>query len=83
MRSLAQLDALRAAKPDRSQLVDINAVKIDPNLSVAQRMEQYLGQVKNPYCFLCGDSVVRLKFHEEGGELKDHLKNFFISCKQA
>jgi len=69
--------------PDRSQLVDINTVKIDPNLPADQRMEQYLEQIKNPYCFLCGDSIVRLKFHEEGGELKDRLKNFFINTKQG
>lgn len=68
---------------DRSQLVDIQTIKLDKNLPAAQRAEQYLSQIKNPHCFLCGDSVVRLKFHEEGGELKDRLRNFFISCKQA
>jgi hypothetical protein len=68
---------------DRSELVDIHTIIIDKKLPAAQRMEQYLAQIKNPYCFLCGDSVVRLKFHEDGGELKDRLRNFFISCKQA
>jgi len=64
-------------------LVDIRTVNLDPSLPAAQRVEQYLAQIKNPYHFLCGDSVVRVSFHEDGGELKDRLRNFFISCKQA
>ena len=81
-----QLDALQAAAeetPDRSQLVDISTVHIDQSLPAAQRMESYLAQIKNPYCFLCGDSVVRVRFREEGGDLKQRLKNFFISTKQS
>lgn len=68
---------------DRSHLVDIRTIKLEKNLSATQRAEQYLEQIKNPYCYLYGDSVVRIKFNENGGELKDRLRNFFISCKQA
>ena len=82
--TLSQLDALRGtAEVDRSQLVDISTIKTDKNLPAAQRMEQYLAQVKNPYCFLCGDSVVRLRFNDDGNDLKSSLKNYFISCKKA
>ena len=37
----------------------------------------------DPNCFVCGDSVVRIRFDENGGDLRSHLKNYFISCKQA
>ena len=71
------------AEIDRSQLVDIQTVKIDPSLPVAQRAAQYLEQIRDPYCFLCNGAVVRLRFDPEGGDLKSHLKNYFISCKQG
>jgi len=82
--TLAALDAMRnATEIDRSQLVDIHTIKLDKNLTAAQRAEQYLEQIRNPYCFLCGESVVRVRFTPDGGELKDHLKNYFVSCKKA
>jgi len=82
--TLAALDAMRDATDiDRSQLVDIHTIKLDKNLSAVQRAEQYLEQIKNPYCFLCGESVVRIRFNPEGNDLRTHLKNYFVSCKKA
>ncbi|MCL2106453.1 MAG: hypothetical protein FWH26_05255 [Oscillospiraceae bacterium] len=68
---------------ERGLLVDINTVHIDPALPPAERAAQYIEQIKNPYCFLCNGAVVCLKFNPEGGDLKTHLKNYFISCKQG
>ena len=82
--TLAALDAMRnATEIDRSQLVDIQTIKLNKNLTAAQRAEQYLEQIRNPYCFLCGDSVVRVRFTEDSGDLKTHLKNYFVSCRKA
>jgi len=82
--TLAALEAMRnATEIDRSKLVDIHTIKLDESLTAAQRAEQYLEQIKNPYCFLCGDAVVRVRFDSNGGDLQAHLKNYFISCKSA
>ena len=82
--TLAELDAMRnATEINRASLVDIRTIRIDKNLPAAERMEQYLEQIRNPYCFLCGESVVRLRFNEDAGDLKSHLKNYFVSCKKA
>ena len=80
----AALDAMRnATETDRANLVDIHTIKIDKNLPATQRAEQYLEQIRNPYCFLCGDSVVRVRFTPDGGDLKNRLEKYFISCKKA
>jgi len=82
--TLAELDAMRdATEIDRASLVDIRTIRIDKNLPAAERMEQYLEQIRNPYCFLCGESVIRLRFNDDAGDLKSHLKNYFVSCKKA
>lgn len=67
----------------KTGLVDIRGIKIDTSLSPEQRMLDYLEQVKNPYCFLCGDSAVRVRFEPAGDELKSKLENFFISLKKG
>ena len=82
--TLAALDAMRnTTEIDRTKLVDIQSVKINPSLTAAQRAEQYLEQIKNPYCFLCGGSVVRVSFDTNGGDLQARLKNYFINSKKA
>ena len=67
---------------ERAALIDINTVHIDPSLPPAERAAQYIAQIKDPYCFQCNGAVVHLKFDSNGGDLKSHLKNYFISCKQ-
>ena len=75
--------AIYLTEAERAQLVDIDSVHIDPNLPAAQRAADYIRQIKDPCCFLCNGAVVRLKFNPEGKDLKAHLKNYFIACKQG
>lgn len=46
---------------DMSGLVDIRDVKVDRSLPVEDRIRSYVEQVKDPYCFRCGD--VRCEYH--------------------
>lgn len=68
---------------DPAQLADINHVSIDTGLSATERMKAYLEQIKNPYCFRCGETVVRLCFAPAGGDLNSHLISFFGSLKKG
>jgi len=68
---------------ERAALVDINTVNIDPDLPSVERAAQYIEQIKDPCRFLCNGVVVNLKFNPEGKDLKTHLKNYFIACKQG
>ncbi|KAB1437973.1 DUF6870 family protein [Candidatus Galacturonibacter soehngenii] len=86
MLTVKQLDKMSQSgieKIDKTGLVDIRGIMIDTNLPLEQRMINYLEQVKNPYCFLCGDSVVRIRFEPTGNELKNKMKDFFISLKKV
>ena len=68
---------------DRADLVDIKTVHIDPELPQQERIESYLTQIKNPHRFLVGDCIVNLRFDPDAGALRDRLKNYFISLKNA
>lgn len=47
---------------DQSELVDIDTVVIREDLPVKQRIEDYIRQIKDPYCYLSHGIVVRISF---------------------
>lgn len=61
---------------DLDSLVDIQEIKIDPNLPKEQRIEQYLRQIKNPYCFRVGNIAVRVKYSEDGVTLQQRIEQY-------
>lgn len=79
---LDQMSQMEMKEVDKTELVDIQTVRIDPLQSAAKRMESYLEQIKNPYCFLCSGSVVRVRF-EDSTDLTNKLENFYIRMKKG
>lgn len=60
------------------ELVDIREVEIDPDLPAPLRMQNFGEQVKNPYCFRCGDVTVKIRFLPEGPHLEELLRSYFV-----
>ena len=56
-------------------------VKIDMSLPAAQRADQYLAQIKNPYAFKCAGIAVDVEFSSEGKTLEQAITNYLISKK--
>ena len=46
----------------KENLVDISTVKINKDLPVKEQMEDYIRQIKNPYCYLDHGVIVKLTF---------------------
>ena len=63
------------------ELVDIRDVKIDRTLPVEERVISYVQQIKNPYMFKVGNTVVRVSYTESGPSLQElveqMLQNMF------
>ena len=66
---------------DRSTLVDIRSIHIDSSLPAAVKVRNYLEQVRDPYCFLCGDTPVRVRFVTEEKTLKKSLRTYLLGLK--
>lgn len=47
---------------NREELIDLKDVTIKTNLPVAERIRDYVEQIKNPYCYLCNGVVVKISF---------------------
>ena len=68
---------------DRDNLVDIREVEIDENLSCEERMEQFIRQIKNPYCYRYGDVVVRVRFADTDVTLEDRIVQYLKNCMKS
>ena len=80
----AQLKQMKNAditQADRSALVDIRNIHIDGSLPAVKKMQDYFEQIVNPYCFLCGDTPVRIRLVAEDRTLKQSLCDYFLSLK--
>jgi hypothetical protein len=61
---------------DRSSLVDLNDVRIDESLSQRERITEFIRQIKNPYCYKCGNIVVKESFSNNGKSIDDCLEQY-------
>ena len=61
---------------DRATLVDINEVAINKKLPKEQRLADYVRQIGNPYCYKCGEAVVKISFSETTATLEDRIENY-------
>ena len=81
--TLDDLQRMSGANESKNELVQINDVRIDQSLPAAERIENYLSQIKNPYHFLHNGLTVHLSFEEDGTDLKSRMASYFQSLKKV
>lgn len=64
---------------DPETLVDIRDVQVRTDLPKQERILDFIRQIKNPYCFKCGDLIIKSTFSDTGETLEDRLKSYFRS----
>ena len=62
-----------------ASLVDIRDVEIDETLPIEVRMKSYVEQIKNPYMFRVGDTIVRVSYANTQETLNDNFVNLLTS----
>lgn len=80
-KQLAAMRVIEITEIDRALLININNVQIDASLPADRKIESYIQQVKNPYCFLCDETPVRVRFVSNKKTLEESLGDYFISLK--
>ena len=60
-------------------LVDIRDVRIDRSLHVEERMKSYVEQIKNPYLFKVGNTIVRVSYANTTQTINDNFINLLMS----
>ena len=69
----------RSRKELLDSLVDIRDVIIDRSMSVEDRMKSYVEQIKNPYMFKVGNTVVRISYANTQATINDNFVNLLAS----
>lgn len=60
------------------ELADIGKIRIDRKKSVVERKRQYLNQVKNPYLVRVGDTMIKIRFANNGVSFEDAFENLLL-----
>ena len=79
--NLAQMKEVDLHTVDRESLADIRDVRVDGELPRKQRFEDYLRQIKNPYCYRCGKMVVKVSFSDTEATLEDRLEHYLATLQ--
>ena len=60
------------------ELADIGKIRIDRKKSGEEKKRQYLNQVKNPYLVKVGDTMVKIRFANNGVSFEDAFENLLL-----
>lgn len=63
-------------------LIHVDTVTVSGKLTHEQKILSVIEQTGNPYCFLSGDTPVRICFSDKGKPLSEALINYFSQLKQ-
>ena len=61
---------------NRDALVERSTVKIDPNATREERLQSYITQIKNPYCYMDGKTAVKISFAETTTTMEDCIAHY-------
>ncbi len=61
---------------DRRTLVQRSSVKINPKDDKIKRIQDYISQIKNPYCYLEGNTVVKISFADSDRTIEDCIHSY-------
>jgi aspartate carbamoyltransferase regulatory subunit len=81
-KELDKMSQMAISEIDPNTLVNVSAVSVDTALPQAERVQQFLRQIHNPYCFMSGDTPVRIRFAGADKELSQSLIDYFSRLKQ-
>lgn len=73
------VEAMKSIDPrtvDRSTLMQRSSVRLDPSAPRGERLRDFIQQIKNPYCYLDGKTVVKISFTNTATTIEDCLENY-------
>ena len=69
--TLEEMRAVDVRTVNRNTLVQRSSVKIDSKKSKQERIRDYISQIGNPYCYLEGNTVVKISFANTDRTIED------------
>ena len=76
---MMSVEAMKSVNPktvDRSKLIQRSSVRLDPSAPREERLRDFIQQIKNPYCYLDGKTVVKISFSKTDTTMEDCLEHY-------
>ena len=73
------IETMKSVSPktvDRSTLVQRSSVRLDPAAPREDRLREFIKQIRNPYCYLDGKTVVKISFAATDTTMEDCLEHY-------
>ena len=61
---------------DRNTLVQRSSIRLDPAAPQEVRLREFIKQIRNPYCYLDGKTVVKITFAATDTTMEDCLEHY-------
>ena len=74
--TLEEMKNVNLGNVDRSKLVQISDVKVDPKKKKNEKIADFISQIKNPYCYLDGKTVVKISFSNTDRTIEDCIYDY-------
>ncbi len=74
--SIAALKEIDVRTVNRDTLVDRSTVSINKNIPRHERLQDFIEQIKNPYCYKDGKAVVKISFSNMGRTLDQCVAHY-------
>lgn len=76
LHELEQLKAVDIRTVDKSSLVDMRDIAVNPNTDRQKRIMQFIEKAQNPYCLIINGIAVKFAFAENSCGLEERLKGY-------
>lgn len=67
---------------DKDTLVDLRSVQIDASRPVQERLQSFLQQIRNPYCFRIGDIAVKVNYKSDGPSFQQNFEDILRTMQE-
>src|SRR5699024_560822 len=77
--NMMSVETMRSVNPktvDRSTLVQRDSIRLEPAAAQDDRLRDFIRQIRNPYCYLDGKTVVKISFSKTDTTLEDCLEHY-------
>lgn len=76
--TLEEMKAVDPRSVDRLSLVQRSSVRVDGSAPPKERCRQFMAQIRNPYCYLDGQTVVKISFANTKRTFEDCIHSYLM-----
>ena len=77
--SLEEMQSVDIRTVKLEDIVDIQQIMIEEGLSQQEKRQEFIRQVKNPYCFRVGKVIVKASYSGNGISLNERFEELVMS----